>query len=62
MAEYSRAGPGSGIETPEDVIIEHIEEFDTTRLFIGWRGNGYLEETCWLIADHANVCQLSAWE
>ena len=38
------------------------EEFDRERLFVGWRGNGYTEDACWLLADLDIVCKLSSWE
>jgi|AntRauTorcE11898_2_1112593.scaffolds.fasta_scaffold11629_3 hypothetical protein len=62
MAALSNAGPGTGVNKPEDVIIEEHEEFDCTRLFVSWSGNGYKEDTCWLLADLDNVCKLSSWE
>jgi len=62
MATSSHAGPGEGLEKPEEVIVEQHEEFDRERLFVGWRGNGYQEDTCWLLADLDIVCKLSSWE
>ena len=62
MASISRAGSGEGTERPDDIIIEHIEEFQDRVLFIGWRGNGYDEASCWMISDEENLCQLSTWE
>ncbi|SEL18157.1 hypothetical protein [Haloferax larsenii] len=62
MAAYSYAGPGQGVEKPEEVITDQYEEFGRERLFVGWQGNGYQEDSCWLVADLDIVCDLSTWE
>lgn len=62
MAEYSRSGPGEGVSHPEEIITEEHESFEKDCLFVGWSGNGYTEDTCWILADLNNVCRLSYWE
>lgn len=62
MARVSRAGPGEGVDNADEVIIENHDEFGEERLFIAWRGNGYTEDTCWILSDLDMVCKLSSWE
>lgn len=62
MATSSRAGPGEGMAKPEAVIVESYDEFGDDHLFVAWRGNGYREDDCWLLADLDIVCKLSSWE
>nr|BDD45071.1 hypothetical protein 3 [bacterium] len=62
MASVSYAGPDDGREKPGEVIVEEHDEFDTERLFIGWSGNGYQEDTCWLLVDSDIICKLPSWE
>lgn len=62
MAATSHAGPGEGLKKPDEIIVENHEEFGDPRLYVGWRGNGYTEDTCWLLADLDIVCKLSYWE
>lgn len=61
MAKFSAARAGEGTETAERVIIEHIEEFDKTVLFVAWSGNGYDEATSWMLCDEDAACNLDHW-
>lgn len=57
---YSRAGPGEGVNKPENV-----SKYNLTRggkrsgLIIRWDGNGYDRDTCWIRADSKDIISLN---
>lgn len=70
MASSSHAGPGSGVEKPEDIEVFHIEPEDDEymapherpTLVVMWHGNGYKRDDCWLQIDEDAACDLGAWQ
>ena len=70
MAKSSVAGPGVGVENPNEVESVHVNsDTDPTvgpderpTLVVMWHGNSYNREDCWLQIDEDAACDLTSWE
>lgn len=52
MSDVSRAGPGKGVQKPENVSNYRVSRAgEQSGLIIRWNGNGYDRDTCWIRAD-----------
>jgi len=71
MVSVSRAGPGEGTESPEDVNAINVREPEESHgspsgeagLVILWDGNGYdSKDGSWLMCHEDMVCSLNFWQ
>jgi hypothetical protein len=66
----SIAGPGEGVEMPEDVNVmdirkpeeSHGSEPGEAGLIVLWDGNGYDSNETWLMCHEDLVCNLEYWQ
>ena len=69
MSRVSRAGPGEGVDAPEEIETEIInpadERFGSALqrpvLVVLWHGNGYRRDDCWIQIDRDTVCDLDSY-
>lgn len=69
MVSVSRAGPGTGIKTPDEIEAYRVtpgEEgymagHERPTLVVMWHGNGYRRDDCWIQIDEDSTCDLSSW-
>lgn len=69
MASTSNAGPGEGLDQPEDIeeyevsADENYGSDDEPRMIVVmWHGNGYKRDDCWIQIPKDAACNLEAWQ
>lgn len=68
MADFSNAGPGDGLNKPENIEEyevtcdeDYADEDEPPMLVIMWHGNGYKRDDCWIQIPKEAACNLETW-
>ena len=70
MTKKSVAGPGEGIEAPEDITavdvhtneVSHGSPKGESGLVVLWDGNEHDFKSSWIMCEHDAVFDLSLWK